>query len=301
MWQVNCAVNTAKALLPFQNELRMLKRRLIPSGVTPSHETVVSGGYDHMDALRAAGMRIEDARILEVGSGWLPIIPLMFRLAGAETVYLTDAYRLMSREAVIVAAEFLLARKVDLAKRLNLTVAEVEESLSVDEGADMDGLLQHFSFVYLAPFDAAGQMPYVDAVVSQTVFEHIKPDALPPIIDGLMKGLRPGGLMSHGVDNTDHRANDDPRLSRFDFLRYSDSVWSLFCINPQDYTNRLRHSDYVALFRQSGCEIVFEKRLTTETGLADVQSLPLSDRFRNRDPEDLAAGWSHLVVRVPSL
>lgn len=297
MWQVNCAKNTAKALLPFQDVLRSLKHQMAPPRIGPHHRSVVAGGFDHIAALRRHGLDLRGAHVLELGSGWFPIIPLMLRIAGAERVILTDAHRLMTAGSVVQAAAFLRQTRGDLANRLDLSPDAVADALACPENGDLEALLAHFGFTYLAPFDAATDTPPVDAVVSQTVFEHIPPEVLRRILRGMRDSLKPGGLMSHGIDNTDHRANHDPRLGDFDFLRYSDRVWRMLCLNPQDYTNRLRHSDYIALFDEAGLEIAEEEAITGSRAVDEVRALPLSERFRERPPQDLAVAWTHLVAR----
>lgn len=297
MWQIDCAVNTAKALLPFQDRLRGLKHQILPPRPGPNHRTVLSGGMDHVNALRRQGFDMAGAHVLELGSGWFPIIPLMLHLVGAERVFLTDAHRLMNRHTVTQAVAFLLDNRDTLAEWLDVPTGTIAEGLTYPENSDVDALLDRFGFTYTVPFDAATDMPPVDAVVSQTVFEHIPPAVLGRILRAMRDSLRPGGLMSHGIDNTDHRAHHDPRLTDFDFLRYSDRVWPMLCINPQDYTNRLRHSDYIVLFKDAGLEIVEENTVTGSRAVGQVMDLPLSDRFSARPPQDLAVAWTHLVAR----
>jgi hypothetical protein len=109
--------------------------------------------------------------------------------------------------------------------------------------------------------------------------------------------LRPGGVMSHGVDHSDHRANDDPNLSRIDFLRYSDSMWRLLCVDPLDYTNRLRQSAYVKLFEDTGYDLLLNE-VGMDGGMEeDARRLPLWGRFRDMSMGDLAAAWSHYIAR----
>jgi hypothetical protein len=104
--------------------------------------------------------------------------------------------------------------------------------------------------------------------------------------------------MSHGVDHSDHRANTDPRVNRFDFLRFEEPLWRLLCLNPQDYTNRLRHSDYLALFERTGHHVLRERVFRLEDELIEALGhMTLARQFRDKPLRDLATTWSHIVTR----
>lgn len=298
-WQAVCARNTAMAALPFQRELRALKRRVFGKTHAINAQSVYSGGFDQIRLLTEAGLPLSGAVVLEVGSGWYPVIPLMLRLAGAERVVLTDAHRLMDRETLGAALDFLRERQADLADRLRIPAAEVAQFLNEDAESDLETALARRGLVYRVPPDLAGLGAPVDAVVSHTVLEHIPPAELTGLFADSLRALRPRGLISHGVDHSDHREHRDPRLSRVDFLKYSDAVWRWLCLNPQDYTNRLRHSDYVRMIEAAGFGLEIERPLVDEPTLAGLGDIAPARRFSAYDARDLATTWSHLVARAP--
>ena len=227
----------------------------------------------------------------------MPVIPLMLRLAGASRVYLTDVERLMDQSTVLVAADFLLNKKEDLAHNLSIDVAQIENLLITPRHLSFDELLQRLNFAYICPFDSGEHSVPVDCIVSHTVLEHISERVLQKIFQDTRNSLRQGGLHSHTMDHTDHRAHVDPRLSLVDFLRYNDWAWRLFRISPHLCTNRLRHAEYVAILCKSGYEIVFERKTVNEHCAQEIKLMKLCGRFRNRDVDDLATTWSHLVAR----
>lgn len=298
MWQVDCVVNTAKASLPFQDPLRRLVRRVSPPRIGPAHETVISGGVDQVNALREAGLDLERATILEIGTGWFPILPLILRAAGVRRVWLSDVHRLLDPRTVADAVDFVRANRSRLVDALGVTPVQFDAATSsFDADADLDAMLASLGLSYVAPLTESDDLPPLDAVVSHTVLEHIPPDVLERLFRDLDRRLAPGGVMSHGVDHTDHRANRDKSLGRFDFLRYSDRVWKFLCLHPQDYTNRLRHDDYVALLAQIGHEVVRQRTFVDSKGLAALRDTPIDARFAGRPLEALAISWSHIVSR----
>ncbi len=297
MWQVECAINTAKSLLPFQNQLRAAKRRLTPPKLTIVHELALKGGLKQIAELRRLDIDLGGKTALEIGSGWYPVIPLVFRAAGAERVYLTDAHRLLHPRTVVATAEFLLARKERIAAELGVSEGSIEALFGDLHERRLDALLERLGLSYIAPFDASKAMPQVDVVFSHTVLEHIPPEVLAMIFKGVKSGLKPGGVMSHGIDHSDHRTAGKKEGNLIDFLRYSDRVWRLMCINPQDYTNRLRHPDYLRLLDESGYEVIFQNSYVSQGSLRALETMPLAERFRGLDPTDVCTTWSHLIAR----
>ena len=155
IWQLHCAVHTVRALIPFQSQLRWVKRK-IPSQARTSltNPSVYLGGFDHISALRDVGFSLQGKHVLELGTGWFPVIPLMLRLAGASRVYLTDVERLIDRNTILVAADFLLTKKQDLAQKLDIDLGGIEQLLIAPRHISFDELLQWFQLEYICPFDA---------------------------------------------------------------------------------------------------------------------------------------------------
>ncbi|MEL6522630.1 MAG: class I SAM-dependent methyltransferase [Pseudomonadota bacterium] len=297
MWQVRFVRNAVTSLLPFQGALRRVKRSVFGKSHHIDEGSVYAGGLDQIHLLQENGLELEGADILEIGTGWYPVIPLMLRLAGARHVYLSDTHRLLDAETLAVAQNFLLLRAGDLAERLNLSEDEVRSVLDAGHSGPLETRLADLGMSYHINLDYARVDWKADAIISHTVMEHIPPADIRRL---LMEGravLNPGGLMSHGIDHSDHRAHGDRSLSRVDFLRYSDRAWRWLCLNPQDYTNRLRHADYVAMVRDAGFDVLFERALVDEGALKDISDLRLNARFAFHNPEDLAGLWSHIVAR----
>jgi SAM-dependent methyltransferase len=294
-WQFHWAFQAVKNVVPITGQLRALKRKIGWCPLVIGEASVYDGGFDHISALRETGFSLDGKEILELGTGWFPVIPLMLRLAGAGRIYLTDVERLMDQSTVLVAADFLLNKKKDLAQRLGVDVARIEQLLAAPRNLSFDDLLRWFQFAYICPYDAK-DVRWVDCIVSHTVLEHVPEQILRKFFRDSKRSLRPGGVHSHGIDHTDHRANVDPRLSRIDFLRYSDLTWGLISNTPQICTNRLRNSDYISMLRDTGYQIVWERKFVINQAVHEANDMKLSGRFRDKHIDDLATGWSHLVA-----
>jgi len=282
-----------RGLIPFQPLLRGLKRRFVPYEDDPDNsDYCVTNGLEQLSALRETGFLVQNAEILEFGSGWLPLIPLLFRLAGARRLILTDVAKLMDEQTTARAKAVITQRLGDVAKVLR----QPKDTLAAQLHAP-------FPYDYLVPWDAASHPARsVDFIISRAVFEHVPENRLRFFIAQFHRILRPGGAMCHVIDNSDHWQHSDRSLSRVEFLRFEedDLIWRLAQLNDQAYQNRLRHGDYRRLITEAGFDIVQTHGDPDPKCLEDLTRLPLSSRFRSSDPRDLAVLNSLFVARKPS-
>jgi ubiquinone/menaquinone biosynthesis C-methylase UbiE len=95
----------------------------------------------------------------------------------------------------------------------------------------------------------------VDYHISTTVFEHISGVDINRILKEAKRILKKDGVAIHFIDLSDHFQHQDKSITRINFLRYSDKKWDRIAGNQFAYCNRLRASDYLALFREIGFDI----------------------------------------------
>jgi len=299
-WHLNAAMGTVKALIPFQETLRRAKRRFVPYRTDEAVDQGLLGdGLQMIDALQSVGLDIKPSVVLEVGSGWHPVIPLLFHLAGARRIKMTDQVSLMDASLVASAASFIERNKARLAACQIDLPAEWTSAIKRDSQS-LERMLDALRIDYDASFEfsklANGS---IDVLVSRAVLEHIRPDVLTSLLAQFRRVLKPGGHMCHVIDNTDHYAHADKSINYVNFLRFEDWQWRLLTINPFAYTNRLRHSDYRRLLVAAGFRIVREVTRVDKKSLASLGCMPLAAKFRDKDLEDLATATS-LFVSTPA-
>jgi SAM-dependent methyltransferase len=299
-WQFRCLRNTIVASIPGYGRLRQLKRRFVPYDSVLDDWTIEQG-LQMIELLKRAGRSLHGATALELGSGWKPVIPLLLRLAGARQVFLIDSERLLDARLLSRTAEQLAAKSEQLSLRLKVPEQQIQALLLTPMDRDLETAACHFGLKYLAPCDAR-HLPIpaaaIDIVVSRAVLEHIPKVVLQEIFKEFERILAPtDGFMCHVIDNSDHWAHNDTRLSMVNFLRYSSSVWKRFAKNPLDYMNRMRHSEYLGLLSDSGFEVVIDDSKVDAAALADIGRLPIDESFRKFAIEDLAILMSKLVAR----
>jgi hypothetical protein len=209
--------------------------------------------------------------VLEIGAGRDLAVPLALRRLGVAKVIASDVNRLARLDLIQHAARRILTGDVTL------------------ESWDQ---LERFGVCYRAPHDVTDTDQKVDCSCSNEVLEHIPPDQLVRLLAGLRAVTI--GITTHSIDYSDHYARSDSRLSRFNFLKYDDAQWRPFNSSLQ-YVNRLRHSDYVRLFREAGFAILEESSVPGEPSAEIVDNV--APRFRQYEPADLFALRGRIVAQ----
>lgn len=256
-------------------------------------------------ALRDAGFDVAGRRGMEVGTGHVPTLPLLFHLAGAGEIVTVDLHRRLQWDLTAAA----MAALVDAGDELTASYEGlVDTSGFSDRLADMRGFLgspqeffQHAHIRYAAPGDAAA-MPDADGSYdlhfSTTVFEHIPPTGLNDILVEARRLLHPGGLACHIIDSSDHFAHGDPSITAVNFLRFTEAQWKKLAGNEFGYCNRLRAPQLLDLFTGAGFEIVAQAVDVDDGSLQAVKmGFPISEAFAEHTPEEISTIWLDVLAR----
>ena len=271
-WLLKAAVQGAISPLPGRDRLNHLLQRHITGSVALTDEMFerkLAQCERHLESYRAQRGTLP-GHVLELGTGWYPIVPIGMIRAGVDRVTTVDVNPLCdlsrSRAALEMFGPELHAdpAATNAAELLNPLGIRVLVRDVRDCGLDPES---------------------VDLFVSNNTFEHIPPPVLREILAEFRRLASPGAVMDHFIDMSDHYAHFDRSITEFNYLRYSDRRWRLFN-NRLQYQSRLRISDYRRLTQGAGFRIVAEDG---ERGpLEALESITLDSRFRHYSEQDLA-------------
>lgn len=246
-----------------------------------------------VDHLRDAGTAIAGSRLFEIGTGWYPTFPFACFLGGARQVITVDLNRHIKTELVRECADK-LGRHADLiAQACNAPVAQVRArqqqlvarlASTDDISAVTDGVVR-----YHAPADATRtNLPaqQLDCVFSNSVLEHVTPDAVDGIFREALRILAPGGIMFHSVNCGDHYAYVDRRINQLNYLKYSDRQWQRWD-NAFLYQNRMRAYEFVDRATSAGFDIVLNTECPREARLAQLAAMRVHPQFAHIPAERL--------------
>ena len=258
----------------------------------------VSRAFQHFEAFAELGPRrpIGEAVFYEFGAGWDLAVQLAYWALGVERQTVVDIRPILRIELV----NDTIAKVERLRGELEEEAGRGLRSPGPANLRGLEDLRERFGIDYLAPRDArdtglrAGSLDFVS---STDTAEHIPENDLLRILVECRRLLKPDGLLSYRADLEDHYSRVDRGVSRYNFLRYSDRMWSIF--NPSlHYQSRLRYPDYVRLTRAAGFEIVREQvSRPSDRDLTLLRELKVADRFRAYSPEELGVRGVTIVAR----
>jgi SAM-dependent methyltransferase len=307
-WLIKAGLQNVMGLTPRPDALNYLFQKHVTHSVTLNEEWFekkVRQVHRHLEKYRELTGILVPAQVLEIGTGWHPIVPIGFFLSGARGVTTVDIADLLRPETVGETIRW-ICDYADRGALTDLLPSVLPERLEVlrrisasASTSSVPAMLQPLSIQALVrdarslPFEDAS----IDLIVSNNTFEHIKTDVLGDVIKELRRVIRADGVNSHYIDMSDHYSHFDESISNWHFLRYSDLVWKILDspIVPQ---NRLRISDHRAIHRAAQFRIVEEVQEHIRNELPP--STPLSARFQEYELADLLVThcW---VVSLPAL
>jgi hypothetical protein len=307
-WRIKAVIHRALSLLPkpqLWNEV--FQRHVTKSLELPRPEFARKVGQcnthlDHLLGLRpgcAGGFTV-----LEVGTGWHPVMPLGFHLCGSREVWTFDIRPHLRRSRL--QRTLRLFREFDqqgeLLRLLPRAKPERMENLrQALERADNESpyrVLEQLG-IHAQVRDAQQTgLPAnrVDLISSTATLEYIPPAVLQNILAEFKRVGSAHAVLSHYLNLADEYSYFDRSITPFNFLQFTERQWRRWN-SPLIWQNRLRISDYRALFRQAGFAIVKENNTSGDP--ADLMRIKLAPEFQHYAKEDLPVLISWLVA-VPA-
>lgn len=255
--------------------------------------------------LANARMPIVDSRLMEIGTGWYPTFPFACYLGGARSVVTFDLNCHLKPDLMRACADRLANFVDEIADTCGLDRHEVGKrqrdladalSVSDDIEAATGGAVR-----YVAPGDAtrtglgSGQ---IDCIFSNSVLEHVTPDAIDGMYQEAMRILPSGGIMFHSVNCGDHYAYVDRRVSQLNYLKYSDASWR-FWNNAFLYQNRMRAHEFVERAESVGFAIELNTAKANERRLQELSRIEIDTRFAGVPAERLCITSIDFIARKP--
>lgn len=237
----------------------------------------VGRALELVEMTRQAESRIEGAVVLEVGTGWRPFVPMVFHLLGAERIVSLDINPWLNHAYALETARVLEAQlpRISAATGLDYSILQERYRRATASQETLPKLLASWGIDYRCPSDArATGLPEqsIDLVVSSNVLEHIPLEIQRDIHSESMRVLVPGGLLVHRFNPGDHYAHGKGSLHTANFLQFSEKEWHWYGGSGLAYHNRLRASDYDALFEDVGCEVRVRRTRVDEKALAELKA-----------------------------
>ncbi len=297
-WKYKAILQNAIASLPMSDGIYYAVQRTFGDLRRSRFDPMewISGASEMIGWLKAAGRRIAGKQFLEVGTGRALGMPLALWLCGAGATVTVDLNRYLSEALVTDCIRYLRRNAVSVREVLQRGdddggLAERLDQLLAFSG-DLGLFLDLIHVRYLAPADAS-HLPFPDQSFdfhfSYAVLEHVPGPEILAILREARRILRPGGMVLHAIDLSDHFWYSDTSIERINCLRFSQREWRRWAGNKYMYHNRLRIHELLDLFAEAGVWIQRESRTLHERSLQAVKNgFPLDAQFRSIPAEELA-------------
>lgn len=303
-WKLKAVVQKSISVLPNAQYVNTLFQKYVTKGLRLDDEHFgykLKHAKDHLVYFtKWSELEIGSAKILELGTGWYPVIPIYLWLHGANEIHTMDLRKWTSTE------------------RLHTTIDKMIEKQGavMDKGFDKSRWqklleLRKSNAVEESVFEQLGIVPWIgdarettyaddefDFICSNNTFEHVYEDVLRGILLEFRRVLnKESGVMSHFIDMSDHFAHMDASITVYNFLQFSKDQWQKIDndIQPQ---NRLRLSDYLAMYADLIIPVSHVEKWPYDPDLLD--KIALHPEYDSYAKDDLAVVHAYLISKNPS-
>ena len=302
-WIIKAIVQKGISYLPASQKINYFFQKHVTGGVhlTDEHFGLKLGhARDHLGYLTEMAGKKEERTILELGTGWYPVIPILFYLTSSGSVISVDIQQWMSRKTMLDTIQ-----KFSEWQERGL-LDDLKGVIDRERWDQLMKLLDHPDKIQKEDIDKliglrpivgdARNLPIennsVDFICSNNTFEHIPKDVLKNILVEFLRVLRPAGVMSHFIDMSDHFAHFDTHITIYNLLKFSARAWSILdnSIQPQ---NRMRHRDYLDLYKETGFPVSREE--IREGSLEDLNRVKVHPEFSSYSQEELAISHAYII------
>jgi hypothetical protein len=240
---------------------------------------------------------VKDGVVVDVGTGWELVAPILFHLMGAGRIYTYDHLRHLRFDIPQIVIS-------------QLGSSELSETLDVDHAllasrierlkqcCTLEDLLTAANITYCAPADACNtSLPprSVDLFFTYEVLEHVSESVLDGLVLESKRVLRPSGIAYHAIEPGDHYTRDTNHINHY---RYPEWLWSLLVKNNISYHNRLCWRQFRECFERHGAIIQSTCNQVSKDDLANLlNGFRLDKRFKTFSPEELAIWYSEFIYK----
>jgi hypothetical protein len=208
----------------------------------------------------------------------------------AQNLYLSD---LVEKQIVVDLNPMIDLALVEIVRHQISKLVDLKSDIKIETLQKLGA----YGIEYRAPYDAAKidfNEKSIDACVSTNTLEHIPEESILSIFLRLYKTLKDDGIVSAKIDYSDHYAHTDKTISLLNYLKFDQNEWKKYNHNCH-FQNRLRHYDYVKIFKRCGFVVIEEDLVFSESEIPTE----IIQAFKDKD-ETWKATSAHIVLKKTS-
>jgi SAM-dependent methyltransferase len=207
-----------------------------------------------------------------------------------QNIYLTFKFNNKINQTVIDIDKMIDFNLLNFAK--NQLQKKIKLSFKTKNIRNLEDLKNILNIKYYAPINIIdlNEKEKFDAIISTNVIEHISKKHFEIILEKLRKIVKNDGILSFLVDYSDHYSHTDKNISSTNFLKYSEVEFKKYN-TPLLFQNRLRHYDYIDIFKNKKFKI-----LKIIKGPKGEMQNTVSDEFK-KNHKDLFVTWGYFLLK----
>ncbi|WP_417608582.1 class I SAM-dependent methyltransferase [Owenweeksia hongkongensis] len=305
-WIAKAIVQKTISVFPFKEKLNHVFQKHITKGVQLTDEhfgNKLMHAADHIKYYKKYRGQLNNIKVLELGSGWYPVVPIALYLSDAGQTDSLDIQSWMNKETIMTTItkfkewndkgklKSYLPEWNEEKWKLLLELPARTDSISIDDALAAIQLKLHLKDARNTGF----QKDSYDFICSNNTFEHIYGDVLINILREFKLVAKPGAFMCHFIDLSDHFAHFDHSINIYNFLKFSPKGWKIIdnTIQPQ---NRLRWKDYLEMYRK--VELPVSEEITREGDLKLLSQVKVHKSYQSYSQEELAISHGYILSEL---
>lgn len=266
-------------------------------------EQKINVGLDYWDWLKERNLseQLIGGKLLDLGAGWHPTIPLLWHSFGNNDQTLADISVNMTAPQVIDTAKYFREITEQPAWSHRSFMKRMSE-VQNNPASDAASLLRPLGIKYQAPYgDHLQQRPgHFDMVVCTQVLQHIPKAVHLQIFKELFHCMKSGALFHATVHFVGHFRSPGLRQGQYEHLEPSPETWDNWINSSMMGFNRLKGPDYRETLEHSGFTIrEFRLIKPTDEDLAELRRTKVHPSFSRYSEEELATRGVFFVVQKP--
>jgi hypothetical protein len=311
-WRVKLFVQNTIGLIPGKAgfKLNEILTQFVRGGIEDREDLAARflKGIDNLRLIRSKidDFGLDDKTILELGTGWHGVDPVIFHLIGASDIVTVDHHPHLTHDNLKATIKALFENPDLLALIQDMGAAPDRISTlkeSADRTSSLPELLRCLSVDYrIVTSSEYAQLTFekpIDFFYSESVIHRVPADHLEDLFRVVGNRLGDGAVIFHRTDQSDINAQShvDTELWALDFLRHREWVYNHFYSSRFNSQNRLRESDFLRLLDASGMSPVYVDSYLLRSDVDKLANFDVAPRFSDKTLDDLAVRHSKMICR----
>jgi len=299
MWKIKVLIQFFLSKLPMGEKINYILQR---ANKSHSEEKIKKRIISLVKAMRTIDKHVplEGATVVEIGTGWEPICSILLYLMGVKVCHTYDHVRHLRFKLAEMLVRNIGNQLDEISKSSSISLSVLEERLSkLKTSTNLNDFLSKANINYHAPADASKtglEEGSVDLVYSYAVLQAVPEKVIYDLTMESRRVLKKSGGAYHVIGLHDPYTAFDKNITRVNFLKYPESLWSFFIKNKISYNNRLREKQFLDIFKECGAKIVWLENKMDPNDIEYLKNMKIDKPFHGMSYEELAVYRTELII-----